>query len=105
MSRSFKGLSLEEVSLVDSAELGVEVESFLETKLGKYLIERAEQEREAAQIALMSVPPTDVEAIRALQFKAQVANGVLAWFAQAIQDGRNADIQLQYQEYEANVNG
>lgn len=76
--------------LNEQIEFGVEVESFIRSKLGRYLIGRAESERDAALSDLAVVDPTDVKQITALQNKVKLAESFQYWLAEAIESGHSA---------------
>jgi len=67
--------------------LGRECSRFLESKVGRFLLDMAIQEEDAARTALVEVDPTDADAIRELQFKARVPNLVFSWLNEAIRVG------------------
>ena len=75
-------------------QLGVEIERFLESDVGKYLIERAAQKEEDALAGLAEVDPEDPKAIRALQFEYRMANQFGEWIRDGITDARNAHERL-----------
>lgn len=81
--------------IIKSIDFGFEVEAFLQSNIGKYLIGRAEEEVEAAVESLKSVDPENPKEIRGLQHKISVAENIQYWLADAIQAGHNAQEQLQ----------
>ena len=72
------------------AAFGEDVEVFLHTEIGKYLIGRAEEQRGIALEALAQVDPENPKAIRDQQFRIMVADSIQTWLAEAITDSRNA---------------
>lgn len=77
--------------LMESAVFGREVQEFLEhDRIGRAIVARAKSDMEAAQNELTDIDAEDAKAIRAAQFKYQVANKVVAWLASIIVDGDNA---------------
>lgn len=70
---------------------GIDIEAFLQSKIGRYLIQRAEADLNQALQGLKEVNPFDNEAIRLLQNTAWRAESVQQWLADAIQDGWNAE--------------
>ena len=80
--------------LLKSIDFGFEVEAFLATDIGKYLVTRAEGEIEAAVDQLKHVSPENAAGIRALQHKIHVAEDIQYWLAEAIQSGLNAQQEL-----------
>lgn len=81
--------------LLAQAAFGIEVEAFLGSDIGRYLIARAEAEREQALNALKDVDAEDSRAIRQLQSTVARAESIQYWMAEAIQEGRNAERQLE----------
>ena len=80
----------------ETAVFGREVADFIDgDRIGQYLIDRARRDLEEAQAKLLEVDPTDHKAIASLQLDARVANRVRGWLAQAIEDGKNAEILIQ----------
>lgn len=75
----------------EEAVFGREVREFIENdRIGKYLISKAQEDIAEAAHELLTVDPTDMPKIRAIQNRAAVANAVRDWLRQAIQDGENA---------------
>lgn len=80
--------------LEQAISLGFQVEAFLQSDIGRYLVQRADEEIEAAVEELKLVAPEDATTIRALQGKIHVAESVQFWLAEAIQDGVNSMQEL-----------
>lgn len=81
----------EQLALLKAFEFGLEVEQFLHSTIGQYLIACIENDCKAAQDALLTVDPEDPKAIRELQNRAYRAQSISQWLAHAIQEGRNAE--------------
>jgi hypothetical protein len=81
--------------LVKASELGTEAENFLGTELGKYLVQRAEAECEAAVESLKTVSPTATEEIRTLQNQIYRAESFQYWLGEAVTEGIVAFEQMQ----------
>jgi len=79
--------------LIRQAEIGDEARKFIESELGKALLDRADQQLKSAQELLETVDPTKTEEIRALQNKAQIARNFGEWIVELIDRGDNALIQ------------
>jgi len=80
------------------AKLGIDVEKFLKSDVGRLLHGRARLELEEAKTALLECNPNTLfgrRKIKKLQNQAQLASWFMNWCAEAITDGRNAEIQLQ----------
>jgi len=82
------------------ARFGIEVEGFLNTSVGRYLIGRAEIEEQEALQSLGEVDPEDPKAIREIQFKLQVARAVPRWIQDAIQSGRIAQATIEVEDHD-----
>ena len=83
--------------LLKQIDFGFEVEAFLKSEVGSYLVRRAEAEIEEAVEALKGCDPEDPKAIRALQYKIAVAESVQYWLGEAISAGLNAQEELHNQ--------
>lgn len=75
--------------IVNAIDFGIEVESFIRSRVGQYLIQRAEGDIADALEALKEVAPDDAPAIRALQGQIKRAESIQYWMAEAIQEGVN----------------
>ena len=73
--------------------LGAEVEHFLNTSIGKYLIERAEDQVESATEDLKTADAENPRLIRELQHKIAIGDSIQRWLAAAITDGYEAERQ------------
>lgn len=76
--------------LLERAVFGKEVENFLHTRIGKYLVRRAEEEAEEATERLKHTAAWRTRRIRELQNQIQVAESVQQWLADAVMDGIQA---------------
>lgn len=82
--------------LTNTIALGFDVEAFLSSSVGRYIKQQAENDRTDALEALgTEVDPEDGKSVRALQNKVAVADSIMQWLADAIQDGRAAAQQYQ----------
>lgn len=88
-------MTTEKNPLEQSIAFGMEVENFLQSDIGKYIIHRAEEETEDAVEQLKRADPDEPRVIRQLQYRIQVAESVQYWLAEAIQDGLNSMQELQ----------
>lgn len=84
--------------ILQQIDLGFQVEAFLQSDLGRYLVQRAEAQVEEAVEQLKRCSPEDSAQIRAIQHTIQVAESIQYWLAEAIQSGLNAQQQLHDQE-------
>ena len=83
---------------LERANLGVEAESFLVSPLGRHIQARAEAEIDEAVVLLIDADPEDVKLGRSIRFKIEVAQGILTWLAEAVNDGRQAALELRQQD-------
>ena len=81
--------------MLETAAYGEAAKMFMQSDLGKHIASRATDEIEEAMNALIDVSPTNVEAISALQRKANNARGAIQWLMEAISAGDNALRQLE----------
>jgi len=84
--------------LIAEGRMGIEVERFLKSEVGRLLHGRAKQEIEEAKAELMGCDPNTFwgrRKIKKLQNRALIAQWFMSWCVEAIMDGRNAEIQLQ----------
>lgn len=75
-------------------DFGFQVEAFLQSAIGQYLVRRAETEIESATDKLKHVDAEDPKLIRQLQHTVHVAESVQYWLAEAIQAGNAAQDEL-----------
>lgn len=75
--------------IMNAIDFGIEVEAFIRSKVGQYLIKRAEQDIDDALEAMKEVDPDNANAVRALQGQIKRAESVQYWMAEAIQEGVN----------------
>ena len=76
--------------LVRWATFGRQVEDFLEGPIGSYLVKKAEEQSQEAMGKLKVVDPEDPKAVRALQNAVVVADSIMAWLGDAINEGQGA---------------
>lgn len=84
--------------LIHQIDFGMQVEAFLGSEVGKYLIGRAEQEVEDATSQLKDADPENPKLIRDLQSTIKRAESIQYWMAEAIQAGHLAQHQLREQD-------
>ena len=85
----------------ETAVFGREVEDFVDNdRIGQYLVKRAREDLEEAQVALLDVDPEDPSEIRRLQNKAAIALSVARWLREAVEQGRAAAEVIQ-QEHDS----
>lgn len=91
-------MTTENSPILQQIDLGFQVEAFLQSDIGRYLVQRAEAQVEEAVEKLKRCDPENSTQIRAIQHDIQVAEGIQYWLAEAIQSGLNAQQQLHDQE-------
>ena len=75
-------------------DLGQQVETFLQSSLGRYLIGRAEDDIEQAVEQLKRANPDRAELIRTIQNQIHVAENIQYWLAEAVTSGYNAQREI-----------
>ena len=91
-------MTTENSPILQQIDLGFQVEAFLQSDIGRYLVQRAEAQVEEAVEQLKRCNPENSAQIRAIQHDIQVAEDIQYWLAEAIQAGLNAQQQLHDQE-------
>ena len=91
-------MTTENSPILQQIDLGFQVEAFLQSDIGRYLVQRAEAQIEEAVEKLKRCDPENSTQIRAIQHDIQVAEDIQYWLAEAIQSGLNAQQQLHDQE-------
>lgn len=81
-------------ALLKAIDFGFQVEAFLKSDVGAYLVKRAEEQVESAVQDLKDVDPIQVEKVRAIQNRVKVAESIQYWLAEAIMAGNNAQDEL-----------
>jgi hypothetical protein len=87
----------------DAIDFALEVRGFLGSRLGQYLVQRAEEERENAMGELVDADPLDSGKIMKLQSDIKRAESVQLWMAELIQEGVSAQEQLLTQDAISNA--
>lgn len=80
--------------LVKLARLGIEAEAFAVSPLGKYLMQKATSEIEAATAYLVAAEPDDIKANTVIRNQIHVANMFIVWLQEAVNTGLQAHDQL-----------
>lgn len=84
----------EDASLLAQVGFGISVENFVNSEIGKYLLDRADQEVEIAIEKLKKVNPINTEEIRQLQNQIYRAESINGWLAEAVLNGQHAERTL-----------
>lgn len=80
----------DQVIMIRKAVFGKQVEAFLGSDIGKYLLARALEQKEAAQAEFLEINCADVEKVRQLQNRITQANDIARWLADVVGDGIQA---------------
>jgi ribonuclease HI len=84
--------------MMETVRFGIEAETFLESRIGRYLVNRSKEEVAAALEGLKKVDPCDHQQIVALQNVVYRAESIEAWLAEAIQEGWNTENNIRRME-------
>lgn len=84
---------IEGTDLIREAELGDEARKFVESDLGRAMLDLADKQLRAAQELLETVDPASPEKVRDLQNKAQIARNFGEWLTELVDRGENALIE------------
>ena len=80
--------------LMEQAATGEAAKAFLQSGLGSYITQRANDEADDAMAALIEADPANPTVIASLQMKIRVATQAVTWLVEAISEGDNAMRQL-----------
>lgn len=80
--------------IVRTAMFGSQVQQFLDSDIGVYLIQRADEQAEEALKELVAADPDKPEVIRSIQNRIRVADSIVSWLREAIEMGSQAEEQL-----------
>lgn len=84
---------------MEQAVFGEEVRRFLvEDRIGRYITAKAAEEVMNGLEQLKDVEPDDAKTIRAIQTKIRVAESVVSWLAEAVDNGERAQQILEDEE-------
>lgn len=82
----------------EKIEMSMEVQAFLQSKVGRMLIQRAEAQRDDAISELCNCDAADADKVRELQFVIRRSESIQFWMAECIQEGIHASEVLQAQD-------
>lgn len=82
--------SINSSELIEKAVFGKEIEFFLASRIGQYIIKRADNYADEAMELLKKVDPKDESKIRELQNRIWIAESIQQWLADALTDGYQA---------------
>jgi len=83
--------------LVRTAVFGQQVENFLRTDIGNYLLESAKSKKDQAVEEFKKVDPLNSAEVLKAQNEIRIADLFMDWLAEAIQNGRQASENLETQ--------
>lgn len=87
---------------LEKVDFGLQVQAFLGTRIGKYLVDRAQAEVEEFTGKLKAHPIlTDPNGAAQLQCEIKTAENVLYWLADAIREGTQLMEQMMAEERQA----
>lgn len=86
---------MDDRGLEDLVGFGAETQRFLLSDIGKYLLQRSQEEIDAAVEGLKSISPDDTSGIRKLQNEVSRNESVEVWLGEIIQAGADACAQLE----------
>ena len=84
-----------EKELLQGIKLGDSAEKLVDSPIGKFLIERAQEDALDAMNTLKTISPIETEHIRALQNRIQCAENFETWLMEAIQIGHMSQEQIE----------
>ena len=84
--------------LFETAQLGIETEQFIHTGLGKYLVFRANKEKDEAVMEMQVVDPEDSKECRRIQERLNLPDKILTWIDHIIKEGKLCEYNLQEEE-------
>lgn len=79
-------------------QLGDQIEAFLKSPVGRYLLGRADQLKETAVVALCAHDAEDPKGIRALQNDIALCDRFQGWLEEAVLNGTNAEAQIKHRD-------
>ena len=85
----------EDSGIIKQIDLGLAIESFLESDLGKFMLDRAAGEAIEAVDAIKIANPNDADEIRRLQNIIHRAESFEVWLIEGLQQGRAMEQQLE----------
>lgn len=90
--------------LYAEATLGRDAEEFLKTDIGRFIIGRCDQEIDEARSEMETVPIRKHKRIEHLQNRIWRAKSVKGWITELVIRGREAETQLESEEYQLRDN-
>lgn len=75
---------------VETAVLGEQVDVFMRSRVGEYIQKRADDRANTAYAQLKSCDPFDSRQIQSLQNEIRIAESIISWMGEAVEDGLRA---------------
>jgi len=91
-------LAREIEGLVDAAVLGKQVDDFMRSDVGRFLLQRAAEEQARGYEALRDVDATDARAVLRAQAEVWRAESIADWLGKSVIDGLRATEILESRE-------
>ena len=79
-------------------ERGKDVDAFLCSKLGGYILDKAEADRKKAMVALGEADPSDAKLIAKIQENFNTPNKILMWLLSAKEEGEAKQLEEEVRE-------
>lgn len=76
--------------VVRDAVFGKQVEDFLSSDIGEYLLKKAEREIESTVEKLKKANPNEPMSVQGLQNQIKVCESIVGWLGEAIRSGQQA---------------
>lgn len=91
--------------ILNAIDTGSRARAFLESELGRRLIERAETQRVAALEELVTIIATDTSAVVIAQLRVRTIDLALRWFAEMIEEAEAAlgEMETQHDDYQDRI--
>jgi hypothetical protein len=80
----------EQIVMIRRAIFGKQVESFMNSEIGRYLVNRAIEEKAEAQGLFLTADCAKIEYVRSIQNKILMADNFVNWLKDAVGDGIQA---------------
>jgi hypothetical protein len=80
----------DQLVMIQRAVFGKEVEQFMNSSIGRYMLARAAEEKAVANADFLKVNCGDTIAVQAIQNRAVVADSIVGWLKDAVGDGLRA---------------
>lgn len=80
----------DQLEMIQRAAFGKQVDLFLSSDIGKYMLARAREQVVEAQLQFRKADVTNVAVMTAIQNKLVVADSIVQWLKDAVSDGLQA---------------